>query len=82
MNSSNSQLILIVQILGVVLSADGSDNATTNHSSASAIQVNKGNVKLVDNQLTGHNIMTIMDGSLKASGLADIGLRYKHLLVA
>lgn len=77
MNSSNSQVNTNSSNLGrLMLSADGSRTTLQQTTvAASALQVNKGNVKLVDSQLTGHNIMTIMDGSLKVSGLADIGLQ-------
>lgn len=41
----------------------------------SAVQVTNGNLKLVNTQMQNQNVMTVMDGSLKASGLSDVNLQ-------
>lgn len=41
----------------------------------SAVQVTNGNLKLINTKLQSQNVMTVMDGSLKLSGLSDVNLQ-------
>jgi hypothetical protein len=65
-----------VQMGRLMLSADESvTNLQHTAMNTSAIQVTSGTLKLLDTKIQNQNIMTIMDGSLKASGLPNVGLQ-------